>query len=429
MIRRIEKGDIRVGMFIHGLEGSWLKHPFWRSQFLVESQEDVENIQASDVEAVLIDDARGAGPCRASVAPGLQAPAGPNTPIGPLVENKASRATKSRVSEARRNKPCAVSEELARAAKVIENSKAAVQRLFHDVRMGNAVVLTDVLKIVDDISSSVARNASALISMTRLRAKDEYTYMHSVAVCALMINLGRELGLEEAMTRDVGMAGLLHDVGKLEIPTEILNKPGRLADDEYLLIRTHTERGYEVLKSNGNVPDLALDVCLHHHEKVDGTGYPNRLSANEISLFAKMGAVCDVYDAMTSQRVYKEAWTPSESLSQMFQWSGHFDEEILQTFIRSVGIYPVGSLVRLKSNNLGVVTDHGAEQLTKPRVRIFCSASNPLSCSVRDVDLAASYDFIVSREDPASWGFVNYDAQWPLLIARGIAPKPMPLAG
>jgi HD-GYP domain-containing protein (c-di-GMP phosphodiesterase class II) len=413
-------------MFVQKLEGSWLDHPFWRSQFLIESQNEIQEILESDIDAVLIDVSRGRAPDAADEQSEMT-PAPPPPSAGSALEAKDS-ASKVKSKSGGRLKPCTAPEELARAAKIVDSSKAAVQRLFADVRLGHAMSLPDVLTVVDEISNSVARNASALISVTRLRSKDEYTYMHSVAVCALMINLGRELGLEEAMMRDLGMAGLLHDVGKLEVPLEVLNKPGRLTDDEFKVMKTHAERGHEVLAANGNVSDLALEVCLHHHEKVDGTGYPNRLSGAEISLFSKMGAVCDVYDAMTSNRCYKQAWTPSESLSKMFQWSGHFDDDILQAFIRSVGIYPVGSLVRLKSAHLGVVIEHDAEHLTKPRVRIFCSTANPRSTVTRDVNLAESYDFIVSREDPKSWGLMNFDAEWPLLLTKGVAPRALSLA-
>jgi HD-GYP domain-containing protein (c-di-GMP phosphodiesterase class II) len=413
-------------MFVHKLEGSWLDHSFWRSQFLIKSQSEIDEILESEIDSVLIDVSRGLTPDVASEQSGKK-PDPSAACVEPALEPNGP-ALKVKRKSGGRLKPCTAPEELARAAKIVDSSRAAVQRLFADVRLGNAMSLPEVLSVVDEISNSVARNASALISVTRLRSKDEYTYMHSVAVCALMINLGRELGLEEAMMRDLGMAGLLHDVGKLEVPPEVLNKPGQLTDAEFRVMKTHAERGHEVLAANGNVSDLALEVCLHHHEKVDGTGYPNRLSGAEISLFAKMGAVCDVYDAMTSNRCYKQAWTPSESLSKMFQWSGHFDDEILQAFIRSVGIYPVGSLVRLKSAHLGVVIDHDAEHLTKPRVRIFCSTSNPRSTVLRDVNLTESYDHIVSREDPRSWGFMNFDAEWPLLLTKGVAPRVLSLA-
>jgi len=140
-----------------------------------------------------------------------------------------------------------------------------------------------------------------------------------------MVSLARQLGLSEDLVREAGLAGLLHDVGKMTMPVEVLNKPGSLTDAEFVVMRSHPERGHALLLAAGSIPASALDVCLHHHEKYDGSGYPYRLQGEAISLFARMGAVCDVYDAITSNRPYKKAWNPAESLARMAQWTGHFD--------------------------------------------------------------------------------------------------------
>src|SRR5690606_2271950 len=161
---------------------------------------------------------------------------------------------------------------------------------------------------------------------------------HSIAVCALMANLARRMDLDAGAQQELGSAGLLHDVGKMLIPKEILNKPGKLSVAEMEVMRTQAVRGHELLKKRGKPPNAALEVCLSHHEKMDGSGYPERLAGAQIGLAARMGAVCDVYDAVTSNRPYKEAWSPAECLASMFSWEGHFDEDILSLFIRSVGI-------------------------------------------------------------------------------------------
>ena len=168
--------------------------------------------------------------------------------------------------------------------------------------MGKAIEAEAAAPLVEEISNSVMRNPGALISLARLKTADDYTFMHSVAVCALMIALARQLGLDEQQTRDAGMAGLLHDLGKAMIPMEILNKPGKLTDEEFALVKTHPEEGHKLLLAGIGISEMTRDVCLHHHEKVDGSGYPKRLNSETMSLFAKMGAVCDVYDAVTSNR-------------------------------------------------------------------------------------------------------------------------------
>ncbi len=229
-----------------------------------------------------------------------------------------------------------------------------------------------------------------------------------------MVSLARQLGLDEDAVSEAGLAGLLHDVGKMVMPTAVLNKPGALTDAEFAVMRSHPERGHALLLAAGSLPASALDVCLHHHEKFDGSGYPFRLAGENISLFARMGAVCDVYDAITSNRPYKKAWNPAESLARMAQWTGHFDTQIFHAFVRSVGIYPLGSLVRLESGRLGVVIDQHPEKLTEPLVRVFFSAKAKMPIQQLDLDLSRrnANDRIVGREDPAQWGFNNLDDFW-----------------
>jgi putative nucleotidyltransferase with HDIG domain len=399
-------------MFLSSIEGSWLAHPFWRSKFLLVNEADVEALKASDIEGIWID---------ASLSEGLDL----SPPASPVVSAEAAKQPLTAKARSRRpsQKRCSLADEAGRAKKIIDGSRGAVKKLFYDVRLGTAICLPDVLPIVDEISASVARNPSALISMTRLRSADEYTYMHSLSVSAMMINLARHLGLEEDMMRDIGMAGLLHDIGKLDVPIDVLNKPGRLTDEEFSIMKTHSERGHETLRRAGSVPEMALDVCLHHHERIDGSGYPNRLNGEEMSLFSKMGSVCDVYDAMTSQRSYKPAWTPADAIAAMFSWKGHFDADVLTVFIRSLGIYPVGSLVRLRSEQLALVIENNSEALTKPSVRAFYSLASNGPVQVRDIDLEHSLDAIVNKEDPLQQGLLEWERDWQLLAAKGAQPR------
>jgi len=309
-------------------------------------------------------------------------------------------------------------DELQHAREVLARSREAVMRLLRDVRLGRSISLAEVHPVLEDISSSVARHPSALISCAKLKSRDEYTYMHSVAVAALMLNLARRLGLDEQEVHDAGMAGLLHDIGKMAVPEAILNKPGKLSDEEFALVRTHSERGHSMLLAAGDMPEIALDVCLHHHERVDGTGYPHGLRGSEISIHARMGAICDVYDAVTSARVYKDAWQPADSLARMYSWKGHFDEAVLEAFIKSLGIYPIGSLVRLSSGQLAVVVDQREEDAMRPLVRSFYSAVACRPTMPSTIDLAASArgEVIVRRENPANWGFADWDNKWQKLL-------------
>jgi len=315
-------------------------------------------------------------------------------------------------------KPARVTAEVERqqAKKVISASKKAVVSMFNEARMGKAVNAEAAMQVVDDIAASVARNEGALVSLLRLKNKDDYTYMHSVAVCAMMIALAKELALTEDETKVAGMAGLLHDLGKAAIPNDVLNKPGALTDDEFTLVKLHPERGHALLLKAEITDEAVLDVCIHHHEKVNGTGYPHKLKGDEISLFAKMGAVCDVYDAITSNRPYKSGWEPGVSLQRMAQWAGHFDDVVFKAFVKSMGIYPIGSMVKLKSGRLAVVTDQSPKSLLTPIVKVFFStkAKSRIPIELLDLSKPSAQDAIVGHEDPILWGVQDIDKIWSL---------------
>lgn len=305
-------------------------------------------------------------------------------------------------------------EERAQAKRILSSSKQAVTSMFREVRMGKALNAEAAMPLVEEISASVARNESALISLIRLKSKDDYTYMHSVAVCALMIALAKELKLTEAETKQAGLAGLLHDLGKAAVSLEVLNKPGALTNDEFVLVKQHPALGHEMLLTANFQDQITLDVCLHHHEKVDGSGYPHGLKDEQISIYAKMGAVCDVYDAITSNRPYKKGWEPGVSLQRMANWKGHFDELIFKAFVKSVGIYPVGSAVMLKSGRLAVVIDQNPTSLLTPIVKVFFSTKSKSRLPVEIVDLSkpSANDKIMGHEDPVLWGITDFNQLW-----------------
>ncbi len=406
MRKKIGVDELEPGMFLDEVCSSWIDNPFWRSRFLLSDEQQIAQLRASKVREVWIDVSKGADTWPATAQSDLRP-----TPDEDLSAGHARAPSVIGASRA----PVPVAEEMARAAQICAGGKEAVSSMFREARMGNAVDAAGVSDLVEEISSSVARNSSALISLARLKTADDYTYMHSVAVCAMMIALARQLKLDEETVRAVGVAGLLHDVGKMLLPLEVLNKPGKLTDAEFAIVKGHPVKGHAFLLAGANIDADALDVCLHHHEKVDGSGYPKGLAGTQISLFAKMGAVCDVYDAITSNRPYKAGWDPSESLRQMGTWaSGHFDLTVFQAFAKTLGIYPVGSLVRLGSGRIGVVTEQSAGSLTMPVVKAFYHVASAQRIEPVLIDLSARgcTEKIIAREDPASWHFAGLDAMW-----------------
>ncbi len=389
MLQRIAPGQVKLGMFIHDLEGSWMTHPFWRTRFLLERPADLALLRASEVAAVVIDLSRGIGPDRVEVAPPPPAP----PPDPAWAQDRPPGVLKAEREQARR---------------AIARAHAAVHQIYGDAGNGHPVDGRAVAPIVDEIADSVARNPAMFLDMARLKSKDEYTYLHSVSVCALMVNLAREIGLDDDRVRAMGLAGLLHDVGKTSVPLQILNKPGRLSDDEFALIKRHPEQGHKLLQGGAGINQEALDVALMHHEKMDGSGYPFGLKGEAISLAARMGAICDVYDALTSDRAYKDRWTPLKAVTEMHSWAGHFDPKLLFAFFRSVGVAPTGFLVRLASGRLGVALPEGM-QGRRSKIRAFYSTETRRPVPLEDVFRGLG-DRALGPENPADWGFTNWDA-------------------
>lgn len=318
MIKKIKARDARLGMYIHEIRGSWLEHPFWRKSFKLESQKDLNTLLRCNFDELWIDTQKGLD---------VQAELIVDETVIVSVEQETIVEEDPIPEPVKPAKPVrkaivqtSLDEELSTAKTIHHKAKQVVTSMFNEVRMGNALEIQGAEALVEEINQSIVRNPNALLSLTRLKNADEYTYLHSVAVCMLMIALAKQLDLDETQVQQAGMAGLLHDVGKMAIPNEVLNKSQKLSDHEFALIKQHPQRGWEILKACYQVEETVLDVCLHHHERVDGRGYPDKLSGDQLSLFARMGAVCDVYDAISSDRCYKKAWGPAESIRKMAAW-------------------------------------------------------------------------------------------------------------
>ena len=307
----------------------------------------------------------------------------------------------------RGERPAGLEAERETARKLVSSAKSAVTSAFEDVRFGRRINVGDLEPVVSAIAASIERNPAALPSVTRLKDRHEYTYLHSVAVCGLMVGLARELGLAHELTMEIGLAGLLHDVGKARVSLSLLDKPGPLNLDEYALIQQHTLKGFELLTDSGIESPIALDVVLHHHERPDGRGYPGGISAETLSVYARMGAVCDVYDAVTSSRAYKDRWAPGEALDWMAGTEGQFDRRVLSAFRRMIGVFPVGSFVRLESHRLGVVLNEPPDHPSQPDVCTILCAMTGTDLPPRVV--STRRDPIIGLEMPGRWKIKDWD--------------------
>ena len=369
-LKKINVSDLIPGMYFCGFDGPWIENPFWKNKFLITKAAEVSQAQAAGFTDCWIDISKGKD-----------------------VQDKAfsieEHAVLHDVVDSRPDEGSDIAREIEQAQSLYTNAREITQAMFKQVRLGKAIDKDECIQLVDEVTASITSGSTALLSVVRLKNADEYTYMHSVAVCALMVSLGKTLGMDETSCKEAGLAGYLHDIGKAFLPQDVLNKPGKLTDQEYRLIQRHPILGYEYLRGDPNVPDYASDVCLHHHEKMDGSGYPHRQQGNMISVYSRMAAICDVYDAVTSERPYKEGWDPAESIAQMASWDGHFDRPMFLGFVKALGIYPVGSILKLQSGRRALVIKQNRKDLTKPLVKAFTISDTYEVLNSEIVDLAS----------------------------------------
>ena len=240
------------------------------------------------------------------------------------------------------------------------------------VAAGGGIDVKLAKQAVAECVNSVLHSPDAFLWLTQLKNRDEYTAQHSMNVCILSIVIGRHVNLTVRELNEVGLCGMMHDMGKMLVPLEILNKPGKLDIDELEVMRSHTTLGYELLKSSDNMFAGAIDVAYSHHEKLDGTGYPRRLPRRNLTTYTRMVAIADFYDAITSDRVYQKGRTHLEAIKIISDLSGpHLDPDLVVKFIESIGIYPPGCLVKMNDGSIAIVVEINPRQRLRPKIIVI----------------------------------------------------------
>ncbi len=396
MIKKISFSDLRVGMYVHDLNCGWMDHPFVRNRLKLTREDQIATIGEHGIRELYIDTELGL-----------------DSPMAQDREEVIAEIDQSmvRFAEAAEVEPRKTSlrEELGGARKIKDEATRIITGIMQDIRLGKQIQVERIEPVVGKITQSILRNGGALTSLCRIKTKDDYTFMHSVSVCALQVAFCRALGMDATSIHEAGMGGLLHDIGKTRVADEILNKPGRLTDDEFAQMKCHAAESRRILEATPGVPEIAVQVAAQHHERDDGSGYPLGLKGDEISRMGQMAAIVDVYDAITSDRCYHKGLEPTEAMRKIFEWSKfHFKPELVHAFTRCIGIYPVGSLVMLESGRLAVVIGQCDKTLLQPLVRVIYHARHQHYIPPEDVDLSqplgrGGADRIVSHELPAKW--------------------------
>tara|TARA_R110001592_G_scaffold363398_2_gene688085 strand:- start:158415 stop:159644 length:1230 start_codon:yes stop_codon:yes gene_type:complete len=374
-ILQVNTSELQLGMYVSGLDRPWLEVPFPVQGFLLETPSDIARIQKY-CKHVFIDSAK----CVVDEG---------------AVKRRATnrvRKTNQQIFQGRKLKVYADSatwtEEFPKAKAAVHALTETVDHIFDQASHGGALDVVKVKKSVDPMIDSIARNPDACIWLARMKQQDTYTYQHSVGASIWAVALGRQLGLPKSDLRSLAIGGLLFDIGKLQVNPELLGAERSLTDEEFAEVRSHVSLGVKMITESGLMNRDVLDMVAHHHERHDGSGYPGGLSGDTIPVYARIAAIVDCYDAITSHRSYARAIPPALAIKKLYEWRDiDFQAELVEEFIQAVGIYPAGTLVELSSGEVAVVVAEYRTRRLRPQVMVLLDANKEPTTEVKMVDL------------------------------------------
>ncbi|TVP56788.1 MAG: HD-GYP domain-containing protein [Halomonadaceae bacterium] len=393
MVKRIPLASLKVGMFISDQNNDWIPHNKDRRRGFIRNEETIERIRRLGTLFVYIDTDRGLD-------------SNDGEPVEEVEARNEAMLQKAAEAAPHELRKVALEDEMSRARDVHTQAQGLVDNLMKGIKLGRAVDLTPVKDLATELQQSVFNNPNALSALGRIRDKDNYLLEHSVNLSVLISIFGKGLELEKTILHELIIGALLHDIGKILTPDDLLHKPGKLTPAEFEIVKLHVSHSRDILKKSEGIGEVTLLTAAQHHERMDGTGYPEGLGSGEISLYGRMAAVADVYDAITADRIYHKAMTPTQGMKKLLEWSGHhLDGKLVAQFIRCLGIYPVGSTVLLDSGRLAVVIENNPEDQRLPVVRVFYHARLRQKIMVQTLDLSRpnAQDRIKQSVDPADY--------------------------
>lgn len=400
-MKKIPIQKLKTGMFVEELDRPWIDTPFFFHKKLIKSQDQIDKLISHGIQHVMINTDRGDDSEDKSVLDKNE-----KLHLSATPKESPETSGKSEYSD-----PVRLEEELPRAKEIKGNVTNVVKSIFSDARMGKAIEVKAVKEQVGDLVDSVLRNRDALLCLTNLKDYDDYTFLHCVNIGILAVSFGRHLGMTKRQLENIGFGGILHDIGKTMIPESILNKPGKYTEAEYEIMKRHVSLGGEILRKHDNIPEEAMLVAIQHHERYNGTGYPNRLFGNKISLEGQIASISDVYDALTYERVYHKASSCHATVKRLYEWGDTlFDRELIERFVQCIGIYPFNSFVELNTGQCGIVVSVNHHNLLRPQVRIILDSNKKpqypslIDLAVEKDDNGAFLYSIVTELDPATIG-------------------------
>ena len=372
---KVPTSELAIGMFVCGLDRPWLETPFLLQGFSVQNQHDIDTLQ-SLCKYVYVDVLQSLNPERLASIPDAQPSSRRREPLFPHKKRKIYQDTVS------------MAEEILTAQSITTDLNNSVKSIWNDLKNTRSIDIPKLQKSVDPMLDSVLRNPDACLWLARMKGKGDYIYKHSVSASIWAAALGRQLGLPRQDLADLAIGSLLFDVGKLQLPSELLEKKERLTPEEFNVIKTHVELGLELLEKTEGITQQVRDMVGSHHERYDGSGYPFGLIGNDIPIFARIAALVDCYDAITSERPYCTPLSPSTAIKKLYEWRDiDFQAELIEEFIQAIGIYPAGTLVELSNEEIGIVLSEYRTRRLRPKVLIIMDAEKNLLDEMRPLDL------------------------------------------
>jgi len=392
MIKKIPINKVKIGMYVHDLDCSWIQHPFTVNQFKLVKQAQIEQIKKAGIQEFYIDTEKGIDIEEIAV-------------VDEMMDHDSSELLSQNVAKESNKK--ALADELLSANKVKREATQAISNIMENARLGKLIDLDHIEPVVENVVFSALSNKDALIGLTRIRKLDKYTFEHAVGSSILLVAFGESIALNKDELIQMGIGGLLMDIGKSLAPQKILTKPGKLTDKEFAIMREHVSNSMDILEKMTGVSDIVMSIANEHHERYDGSGYPAGKQGEGISLYGQMAAIVDVYDALTVDRVYCSGISPNAALKKLVALGKQFNQELVQQFIHCVGIYPIGSLIALSNGRFAVVIDRGDKGLLYPVVRVIFDSTKRQFMTPQDVDLSDQRGKeivkIVGAVEPGKW--------------------------
>lgn len=365
--QKIDVAHLATGMYVYRLDRDWLGTPFSLEGFYIRSPEDIQTIRKI-CDYVIIDLKR--------------------SNLNFIVSRYHEKPPEKKLKVREYFNTTSITEELPKAKVAYENASVLASTIISDVRAGKKLNLNDVRSVVEPVVQSVLRNPDAFFWISSLRKRDAYQYSHAINCSLLAAALGRHMGFAESVLMNLATGGLLLDVGKADLPQDLLDNPEPLSKTEMVLVRRHVAFSLHILESSGVHNLDVINMVRTHHERFDGSGYPTHLIRNQIPLFGRMAAVIDSYDAMTSDRPYRQAMSQHKALQEIYRKrDALFQGDIIEQFLQCLSVYPTGSLVELSSGEVAIVMAQNHARRLRPRVMVLTNSDKKLKDSFEEIDL------------------------------------------